>query len=511
MPVLVVVRPAQTDGDAEVVEVEGWVADVGEPDATTGEREASLVVNRHPCRLVVGALRCVWASWREVGVDERSRTVGVALSGGGHRAALWGLGALLYLVDAGKGPSIGCVSSVSGGSLTNAWVGLTVDLETVTADDFRSKARRVARAAATHGTLWASWVTYAYLALGAIILVVAAILSMQLEGLWLVPVWTVALLVVAWLGVARGRVCAIAFERTLFEKAQLEHMQTSVDHVICACDLQSAEALFLSGRFACSYRHGWGEPGGLRLARAVQASASLPGAFPSAFLSARRHGFVDGEHQGVRHLKLTDGGVYDNMATEWPTGVERRNKQWAAHDPRLRAPQELVGVNASAGLGWTPRRSLRLPLVGEVMTLLAVKDVLYDQTTAVRRRALLRRFWLAELGPDAHRREPVLDGVLVQINRSPFEIADSFASGSDDKAERAQALLNHIADEDRPTWAQITRDNAAVKTTLSSVGRERAALLLRHAYALTMAMTHIVLGYPVRPLPSLDDLEAWVS
>lgn len=43
-PVLVVVRPAQTDADAEVVEVEGWLADVGEPDATTGEREASLVV-----------------------------------------------------------------------------------------------------------------------------------------------------------------------------------------------------------------------------------------------------------------------------------------------------------------------------------------------------------------------------------------------------------------------------------------------------------------------------------
>jgi hypothetical protein len=43
-PVLVVVRPAQADADAEVVEVEGWLAEVGEPDETTGEREASLVV-----------------------------------------------------------------------------------------------------------------------------------------------------------------------------------------------------------------------------------------------------------------------------------------------------------------------------------------------------------------------------------------------------------------------------------------------------------------------------------
>jgi hypothetical protein len=43
-PVMVVLRPVQTDGDAEVVEVEGWLAEVAEPDATTGEREASLVV-----------------------------------------------------------------------------------------------------------------------------------------------------------------------------------------------------------------------------------------------------------------------------------------------------------------------------------------------------------------------------------------------------------------------------------------------------------------------------------
>ena len=30
--------------------------------------------------------------------------IGVALSGGGHRATLFGLGAMAYLLDAGKGP-----------------------------------------------------------------------------------------------------------------------------------------------------------------------------------------------------------------------------------------------------------------------------------------------------------------------------------------------------------------------------------------------------------------------
>jgi hypothetical protein len=42
--VLVVVSPAQAATDDEPPEVEGWLAEIGEPDVTTGEREASLVV-----------------------------------------------------------------------------------------------------------------------------------------------------------------------------------------------------------------------------------------------------------------------------------------------------------------------------------------------------------------------------------------------------------------------------------------------------------------------------------
>ena len=42
--------------------------------------------------------------------------IAVALSGGGHRA-LFSLGALVYLVDAGKSREVTSVSSVSGGSL----------------------------------------------------------------------------------------------------------------------------------------------------------------------------------------------------------------------------------------------------------------------------------------------------------------------------------------------------------------------------------------------------------
>src|SRR5215469_15272269 len=45
--------------------------------------------------------------------------IGVAMSGGGHRASAWALGAMFYLVHAGKYEELATISSVSGGSITN--------------------------------------------------------------------------------------------------------------------------------------------------------------------------------------------------------------------------------------------------------------------------------------------------------------------------------------------------------------------------------------------------------
>jgi len=50
------------------------------------------------------------------------KSIGIALSGGGHRATLFALGALLYLVDSGRNKDVTMISSVSGGSITNAFL-----------------------------------------------------------------------------------------------------------------------------------------------------------------------------------------------------------------------------------------------------------------------------------------------------------------------------------------------------------------------------------------------------
>ncbi len=90
--------------------------------------------------------------------------IGVALSGGGHRAALFGLGALLYLVDAGKNREVSSIASVSGGSLTTGVVAQSCNFAKTTPDEFSAVARRLASQIVSKGTLWAAPLTWIYLA-----------------------------------------------------------------------------------------------------------------------------------------------------------------------------------------------------------------------------------------------------------------------------------------------------------------------------------------------------------
>src|SRR6201994_2856297 len=63
--------------------------------------------------------------------------VGVALSGGGHRASVGAAGLLLYLADAGRNGDVGVIASVSGGSIANGVVAQQMDYRQARADEVR--------------------------------------------------------------------------------------------------------------------------------------------------------------------------------------------------------------------------------------------------------------------------------------------------------------------------------------------------------------------------------------
>lgn len=433
--------------------------------------------------------------------------VAVALSGGGHRASLFGLGVLLYLADAGKNAEVTSISSVSGGSLTNGYVGQAGDFRQRDGTDFWEAMRPFARQIAVNGTLWACWFTWTYL-----LLLVGSFIAVW-SLLWLPWHWAirwglVVIALLAWAKLAleqRGRVCGRAFSQTLFTrdgKATLlrDIANADLDHVICATDLHAGEHVYFSGRFVCSYRFGLGMPADLALAQAVQCSAAYPTGFPARWLTTSRHEFRDGTGQ-ARHMVLLDGGVYDNMAEQWAFGLNARRKRWPNADDRFHDAQELIAVNACAGLGFEPVRKLRLPLLGELFTLLRVINVLYDNTTSPRRQMLFRQFSSAAKSGEG------LRGALVTLEQSPFDIPDYFVKHADEWpewADRAKAVLERLSTTRRGEWADIVACNKSVATTLKALGRDASARLLCHAYATAMANLHVILGYPLLDVPSVD-------
>src|SRR5262245_12087806 len=110
------------------------------------------------------------------------RSLAVTLSGGGHRATLFGLGALMYLVDARANTNVTSIASVSGGSLTNGFVGQTVNFRNSDGVEFRQRvASPLATQIAKRGTLFAPILSKLYVA-G---LIIGAIVALVVP--WIVP------------------------------------------------------------------------------------------------------------------------------------------------------------------------------------------------------------------------------------------------------------------------------------------------------------------------------------
>lgn len=532
--------------------------------------------------------------------------IGVAISGGGYRASAWGLGALEAIQDVGalarppaaaieglvaegtgpppqteppggilleaattagqRVPLVSEVASVSGGSITNAWLGLGDD-NGRRAELARGIAGRPGAFPAGLATiavaLQLSWVLapvvgngWVRLAIAAVITGVAgvaigtragdflfggpvlwlylAVLGLGVVGLvwiWFLP-WSAGwrllafaggLLVFSAVAAQRGVAIDLALRRVLHadgRTATLADLSPDVQRVICAAEMHAGHNLYLLREDAYAYDLGVGRAPDLPVSTAVQCSANLPGAFPIRWLRAGRFSFTGGEAgpctaEGgtpprAGFLALSDGGVYDNMADQWHLGHAGRLRRLPAEvADRWRAVHGdiIVVANASGALAWQPRKRAVLPLVGEVTGLLMVKDVLYDQITSNRRRELVHRFdsWLRHRDDEPG----ALAGTLVHILTSPWAVPFGFdrepwPDELRQRARAAQAALEVLGIPQRQ-WTRIACDNAAVGTQLWPLGADITARLRHHAYVQTAVNLHVLHGLPLpSPLPTVD-------
>lgn len=435
--------------------------------------------------------------------------VGVALSGGGHRATLFGLGALLYLADSGVSENVTIMSSVSGGSLTNGYVAQECDFSSVTPADFRRVAGRLANVIVFRGTVFSSWLTWLYLSLlGALVIATWVVILSSLHGL-LRLIFALILLLALGLGIGlRGAVASAAFGRALFSEAgrrtRLVDINRQVDHVICATDLLAGAPFFFSGQFIYGPWRGWSQPGDTKLQTAVQASAALPGAFPPRRFDLK--GFLLSQAHPEHYTYLVDGGVFNNLVTEWIDGLEMQRVWFPESIPVRRPPHLQVAVNASVptfALTRRPSLLLRIPYLREVIVIPKIIDVLYANTLGPRVRELKRRF---ASGPPWEPGTPL----LLQISESPFRYAIQMELQKDVKPEtrlRVREVERHLDAHEPPEWwDENARKAASVPTSLSRLDLETSRLLIHHGYMLAMTALHISLNTGLTNRVSVDDV-----
>jgi hypothetical protein len=198
-----------------------------------------------------------------------SRDIGVALSGGGHRATVFGLGVLLALVDQGLNERVVSISSVSGGSIANGIAMIGPDYGTVGPAEFEAHLAGPLSAISERGILLGgapATRTYIRLLIGSIVTtaILWIVVVVAVIGHWWVLAIVAALLaiiakLVAWrLFRARSRRTQRALDAELLGNkhvtlAGLRSAPMSVHHVLCTTELQTGTSFYFSNRMVYGY------------------------------------------------------------------------------------------------------------------------------------------------------------------------------------------------------------------------------------------------------------------
>jgi predicted acylesterase/phospholipase RssA len=444
--------------------------------------------------------------------------LGLALSGGGVRAALFSLGVIIGLIETGCHRRVGCIASVSGGSILNAALAHAPSLASFSSvEQFKETASKLATSLAVRGifafnlryilSLLKSLVIFTFqVILPPLIFVVVIIIPFFVGFLtemlrknfeidlfaslpsdvpwhlvWQVVYWIVppSVLLAIWSG--RGLLQETLYgsvlgavaggSRTLNVRdwgSAPARGELRTTHVLVATDLLSGEPVYFSRDFIHCRPYGWSTPENIRTEEALYSSAAFPIVFPPKKLKTKKLKFQNGDMPGKlpRVLQLADGGIYNNLGYDW---FEILNSQtrgspavlWPFGELKVQAAkidkQNVIVVNAGA-----PSRRVRwLPPV----PVARIMSVLYDNTVRPRVEFLQSQ------------NLPVID-----IEQTPIQLAESV------KSEHTQAMIAKLSTKSTEFWADFSRDTAGTRTKLSPAGSRVAARLMLHGYLSSLVL-----------------------
>lgn len=495
----------------------------------------------------------------------------IALSGGGFRAAAFGLGALLYLVDSRLNRRTVTIASVSGGSITNGFVASECDFGQVDAETFHRVAADLAQRISGKGRFHGFWlISRPYLVFlavtGLIILawftdIFVALVAQTLWGNELRAVTGTEMISLAVIGVVwgvaalnRGALVLSWLSRTFFRDKRITMASLSdrsTDHVYCATDLTSSSPFFFStkgGGRVFSESYGRGEGRDIPVQVAVAASAAFPPAIPPLRFRLRGRQFP-AERPHPRFIYLSDGGVWNNLGTDWSRlrnslltaeiqWIKREQGQVEETGALLQALGDcpMGGVLAIVNASKPERRRglwmVKVPVLSFVTTVVRVLDVAVNSTVRARssdieRVARVRMLndpdrW--ELGKEAPRPHHTVWGegrgtdqplaIAVEMVRKPGETAAAYkmVGGLAQWLKRPDEYQRDLEDALQELGSLLGDGDSILPTTLDNLGPRATLRMIVLGYLNTReTFTTAFADHSPPPIPKREFFEGLVE
>jgi hypothetical protein len=498
-------------------------------------------------------------SSRSEGEKEFPWTLEVALSGGGFRAAAFSLGALLYLAHTGLNTKVKNISSVSGGSITNAVVAHRCSFEQCSLSDFKKLAIDLSEKFASRGLfenkLAQVHCLAAILAATALLLTSGAALLSQLgihlgwdKDFWFFPIIVVeSIIVVAilyirswpigrWMGSTFfGKDCGSVTLGALSSRA--------VDHVFCTTDLVFSRPFFFStanGGRQVFERYGQANAPDVTLLTAVRASSAFPPLIPPIRYRTKQFWGVADDKRGMVALRmnhplwLTDGGVFNNYGTEWQrlrgerwlhelahkhVVLNQPNKETFNEHVRRRYGQVQLVIDAGQVDPPSNGRILAWPVLGWIAYVFKIIGVMYGSTlsgrsmnagdVAKQRIRANPQLWQPShpsFDPASDKSDDGNQGALKIYVPYTMDLATIYTQWGHALPRDADALASiqsyrYAFEDDEKRFGALWPNKEMVRTTFSSLGMLTTTKLLIAGYVATRTALKVALDYCPNEMP----------
>jgi predicted acylesterase/phospholipase RssA len=446
----------------------------------------------------------------------------LALSGGGVRSSFYSFGVVLYLLHSGLIRRVSTISSVSGGSITNAVLAsCDGDISKESPDVLQRLIRRSASRLARYGSFFGEALKQG--------IVIALVLQVAVIGIYVMLVKftdfgpAYRLILTSFGGLATGFLSSLVWlwlrrrerqlqvydrfmsrvahasqekglgtnrkqtAKTLAKSRMLTDLPKSqTNHIFCSTELISGTPFFMTREWAYSPAWGWASLKNVTVGQAIYASAAFPLVFPPLAIEIDPQEWSGGQLiDRPSKIYLADGGVYNNLGTDWRDAVRATSAIFDGVDNRFPSlppvTKRQIIVNASAPArvvtfdGWWITKGLQK--FNRTVT------IMYENTVRPRLQQMVsERQWGSAM--------------IIDIADTPLSAAESIVeiTSCDEVKTRAAALVLELKSRPYSYWAEYNKKAARVKTTLESVGVEQAAQLLRHGYLSATVVCHAHFG-----------------